>query len=203
LPRIPKLPFRGGLLLKGFAAAATLILATISPVAAADPAAEFLTKLFTDVCVSNLGQPTKVREWAEQHHLAQMTNPGALGVFVGPGDNGAAWGVPAAEGGFILSIRGMTQGCAVWARSADPGEVRTYFTKIIEGIRRPGIDVTVDKNTTEPSPFGEFRALAYNITAPKASTSFEFILMTAERPGSTFQASMQVATAGAPKTPPR
>jgi hypothetical protein len=173
-----------------------LLLIAVQP-ATADPAAAFLTKLFIEVCVPNLGQPAKVREWAEQHHLGQIQSPTALAVFVGPGGNGAAWAVPAAAGSFALSIRGMTRGCAVWARAADPGEVMTNFKTIVEGVKRPGIEVTVDKDTVSPSPVGEAHALVYNVTAPSAPTSFEFTLLTAERPGGAFQASLQAAQAGA------
>jgi hypothetical protein len=173
-----------------------LLLIAVQP-ATADPAAAFLTKLFIEVCVPNLGQPAKVREWAEQHHLGQIQSPTALAVFVGPGGNGAAWAVPAAAGSFALSIRGMTQACAVWARAADPGEVMTNFKTIVEGVKRPGIEVTVDKDTVSPSPVGEAHALVYNVTAPSAPTSFEFTLLTAERPGGAFQASLQAAQAGA------
>jgi hypothetical protein len=174
-----------------------LLLFTVVPVAAADPGADFLTKLFINVCIPNLGQPMKVREWAEQHHLGQIESSTALDVFVGPGGNGAAWAISAAEGSFALSIRGITQGCAVWARTANPGEVMTNFKKIVEGIKRPGIDVTVDKDTVSPSPVGEAHALVYNVTAPNAPTSFEFTMLTAERPGGAFQASLQAAKASA------
>jgi hypothetical protein len=173
-----------------------LLLMAVQP-ATADPAAAFLTKLFIDVCVANLEQPTKVREWAEQHHLGQIQNPTPLAVFVGPGGNGAAWAIPAPEGSFALSIRGMTQGCAVWARVADPGEVMTNFKKIVEGVKRPGIEITVDKDTVSPSPVGEAHALVYNVKAPSAPTSFEFTMLTAERPGGAFQAFLQAAQAGA------
>jgi hypothetical protein len=175
---------------------ATLLLIAVQP-ATADPAAAFLTKLFIDVCVANLGQPAKVREWAEQHHLGQIQSPAALAVFVGPGGNGAAWAIPAAAGSFALSIRGMTQACAVWARAADPGEVMANFKTIVEGVKRPGIEITPDKDTVSPSPVGEAHALVYNVKAPGAPTSFEFTLLTAERPGGAFQASMQAAQAGA------
>jgi hypothetical protein len=173
---------------------AGLLTATLP--AAADPAADFLAKLFITVCVPNLGQPMKVRDWAEQRRLQQIQDPVALGIFVGPGDQGAAWAIPAAEGSFVLSIRGTTQACAVWARAADPSEVIKSFRTIIDGVRRPGIEVTVDQDIVSATPIGEAHSLVYNVTAPNAPTSFEFTLLTAERPGGAFQASMQAAKAG-------
>jgi hypothetical protein len=89
----------------------------------------------------------------------------------------------------------MTQACAVWARAADPGEVTTSFKMMVEGVKRPGIEITPDKDAISPSPVGEAHALVYNVKAPGAATSFEFTLLTAERPGGAFQASMQAAQA--------
>jgi hypothetical protein len=107
------------------------------------------------VCIPNLGQPTKVREWAQERHLGEIQNPLALHAFVGSGDKGAAWAIPVAEGNFALSIRGTTQACAVWAQAADPGEVLVLFKQITEGVGSPGIEITVDKDTVSPSPVGE------------------------------------------------
>jgi hypothetical protein len=186
------------------ATAFTMLLGAVQPAATArDPAADFLVRLFTKVCIANLGQPIKVREWAQERHLAEIQNPAALHVFVGSGDNGAAWALSAAEGSFVLSIRGTTQACAVWAQAADPGEVLVLFKQVIEGVRRPGVEITVDKDTVSPSPAGEVRSLIYNVVAPGAPTSFEFTLLTAEHKGGGFQATLQAAKASAPQTPTR
>jgi len=182
---------------------AFVLLAAFQSAAVADPAAQFLTKLFITVCVPNMGQPTKVREWAQSHQLAEIQNPVALSIFVGSGDKGAAWAVPAAQGSFALSIRGTTQSCAVWARTADPSETLALFQKLIEGVKRPGIEITVDKDAVSPSPVGDAHALVYNVTAPNAPTSFEFTLVTAERAGGAFQASMQAAPAGPHQAAPK
>ena len=170
-----------------------LLLTSINPAAASDPAAAFLTRLFTDACIPSIGHPEKERDWAEQHHLAQIQNAAALNVFVGPGDKGAAWAIPAAEGSFALSIRGQTQGCAVWARTASPAEVTANFKTIVEGVRRPGIEVTIDQDRTSPSPVGEAHSLVYDVGGPNAPIIYVFTLLTAERPGGAFQDSMQVA----------
>jgi hypothetical protein len=182
---------------------AFVLLSVFQAAAFADPAAQFLTKLFITVCVPNLGQPAKVREWAQGHQLAEIQDLAALGLFVGPGDKGAAWAVPSAQGSFALSIRGKTQACAVWARVADPGETLALFQKLIEGVKRPGIEITIIKDDISPSPVGDAHALAYNVKAPNAPTSFVFTLLTAERTGGAFQASMQAAQAGPQQAPPK
>jgi hypothetical protein len=61
------------------ATAFIMLLAAVQPAATArDPAADFLVRLFTKVCIANLGQPIKVREWAQEHHLGQIQNPAAV-----------------------------------------------------------------------------------------------------------------------------
>ena len=176
---------------------AMFILAVAPPALAADPAAGFLTRLFITVCVQNLGQPAKVRQWADEHHLAPNEDPAALGLFVGPGGKGAAWAIRTEIGSFAFSIRGMTQACAVWAREANPDEATTNFRAIIEGVKRPGINVTIDRDRFAQSPVGRTHMLVYNVTKPNAPTSFEFTLLTAERTGGAFQVSMQAAKASA------
>ena len=91
------------------------------PAPADGPPASFLVQLFMNVCIPNIGQPEKIRAWANEKHLQEVTSPAALDVFVGPEDKGGdAWAVPSAFGSFALSIRGTSQACAVWARAANP-----------------------------------------------------------------------------------
>lgn len=165
---------------------------------ATDAAADFVVKLFTNVCIPNIGQPANVRAWVEQQHLASLTDPTALEVFVGRGDKGAAWAVPANAGSFALSIRGTTEACAVWARNADPSEVQSSFERIVEGVKRPGIDVKIEQDTRSPSKVGEAHSLIYSVTGPSRTSGFLFTLLTAEHTGGAFQASIQVAVGKRP-----
>jgi hypothetical protein len=161
--------------------------------ASADAAADFVVKLFTEVCVPNMGQPDKIRAWADQQHLQVITAPGALDVFVGPGGRGAAWAIPTATGNFALSLRGQTQACAVWARTADPARVEDLFRRLIDGTKRPGLEIKIEQDKSEPSSVGKARSLVYSLFATGAQTGFVLSLLTAERPGGAFQASLQVA----------
>jgi hypothetical protein len=71
------------------------------------------------------------------------------------------------------------------------------FKTIVEGVKQPGIQVRIDKDTSTASPVGRARALVYNVIAPGAPTGYEFTMLTAERTGGAFQASIQVAKASA------
>lgn len=177
------------------AVAVSSFLISASFALANDPGANLVTKLFIDACLPNMGHPEKVRAWAEANRLQPVTNPAALGVFVGPGGKGAAWAVPSNTGSFALSLKGTTEACAAWARAADPQEVEAKFKTLVEGVKRPGLELRVDQDKTTPTPFGEAHALVYNVTAVGAHAGFEFTMLTAERVGGAFQASLQVAQA--------
>ena len=162
---------------------------------AADPAAGFVVRLFSDACVPNMGQPDRVQAWADNRHLNEITDPVPLQVFVGEGEHGKAWAIPTHYGKFALSIRGTTQACAVWARAADPDEVEADFKRIIDGAKRPGLNIAVLQDETVSSPVGKARSLVYQLSVDGARSGYLFTMLTVERPGGAFQASLRVASA--------
>src|SRR4051812_18299527 len=111
---------------------------------------------------------------------------------------GAAWAVPAQAGHFVLAIRGMTAGCAVWAQSADPKQVEANFKTVVEGVKRPDLTIKTERDTISPSPVGQARAVVYSVFANGAQTGFVFTMLAAERSGGPFQASLQVAPSRLP-----
>jgi hypothetical protein len=169
-------------------------LAPLSAVAD-DPRANAVLRLFIDACVPNMGQPDKIRGWAQDQHLQEISAPAALGLFVGAGTKGAAWSVPSPLGSFALSIRGITEACAVWARAADPDDVAAGFKKLMEGVSRPDLDVGIDSDTTATTPSGQVHSTVYHVWPSSGTSGYAFTLLTAERPGGAFQASIQVASA--------
>jgi hypothetical protein len=174
------------------------VAATGSPAAADDPNAVALTKLFIDVCVPNMSNPAGVRAWAEAHSLPRVEDPKWVDAFVGAGNPGGAWVTQIGGSHFAISNWGPTQACAVWAQAADPSDVESNFRRLIMGI--PGLTPRVDADRTiQPDQPGgrSLRQLAYNIRAPGANSSYEFLMLTTERPGGVFQASLKVSRATA------
>jgi hypothetical protein len=107
--------------------------------------------------------------------------------------------MPTTSGNFALSLRGETQSCAVYARTADPEEVEANFKQIVEGVRRPGIEVSIVGDTTEDTPSGKAHSLAYAVRPPQSEIGFSFVMLTVDRPGGPFQASI---IAGLGRQPP-
>jgi hypothetical protein len=172
-----------------------LAVGTTSTTAVADDAsASFVTRLFINVCVPNVGQAENVRAWALEKKLADVTATTALEVFVGAGDGGAAWAVPTSFGSFALSIRGKSHACAVWARAANPVEVEGSFRKILEGVARPGLVVKIVEDANAPGPTGVIHTLVYSVSNPgNEGRGNLYTLQTTEKTGGAFQATLQAA----------
>jgi hypothetical protein len=170
--------------------------------AAHDSSSSFVTQLFINVCIPNVGQPQNVRAWAREKKLVEVTAPAALEVFVGAGEGGAAWAAPTSFGSFALSIRGKTHACAVWAREADPVEVEGYFRKILEGVARPGLVVKAVKDDNVPGPNGVIHTLVYSVSSVGDDARGNlYTLQTAEKTGGAFQATLQAAKYGSAPWP--
>jgi hypothetical protein len=170
---------------------------TSTTAVADDASASFVTRLFINVCVPNVGQAENVRAWALEKKLVEVNAPSAREVFVGAGDGGAAWAVPTSFGSFALSIRGKTHACAVWARAADPVEVEGSFRKILEGVARPGLVVRVVKDDNAPGPTGLIHTLVYGVSSVgNEGRGNLYTLQTAEKTGGAFQATLQAAKYG-------
>jgi hypothetical protein len=159
----------------------------------ADPAAAIFTKIFIEACVPNMGRADLVRSWITGKRLLPITSEAALDVFVGPGERGGAWAIPSKEGNFAISIRGVTEACAIWAMAANSADVYELFKKLIDGVRRPGIEVTKIEDKIVSTPVGKARSVAYLVRKPDSPAGFVFTMLTAERSGGAFQASLQVA----------
>ena len=171
-----------------------LITAAITPARAADdPAANVILRAFMGICIPDMGYPDRIRAYAQDNHLPVITDTTALTMFSGSEDKGEAWALPSPYGNFALSIRSKTQACAVWARHADPQLIETDFRKIVEGSKRPGLDLTIYQDKTTTGPYGKNRELVYLEQIDGANWGFAFTMLTAEHDGGPFQASLQVA----------
>jgi hypothetical protein len=110
----------------------------------------------------------------------------------------AAWSVPGpGPQWFALSLRGALGACAVWAQQADPQEVMSAFLKGVADPANPAVTVRKVGEKTSTTPFGILTMMIYLI-AGKASGGFLFTVLTSERPGGAFQASLQVAPVSEP-----
>jgi hypothetical protein len=183
---------------------ALLLVGLMRSAAADDSNAEFLSHLFRVACLANLGNPGATRAWASAQNLQPITDPAALQVFAGPGPSApgtsnaasspaAAWVVfgPGRDW-FAVSLRGAVESCAVWARQADPAAVRAAFLRGVRDPEKPDLDVRDLGERTSATPFGPLSIALFRIVN-RTGGGFIFTVITSERSGGAFQASLQVA----------
>ena len=181
----------------GLSSLAALMLFAASPARAGDYNAEAAFRLFTATCVRSLGLPAEVRTWAAESRLAPIPEPSALSTFVGPGPKGAAWVLPSPNNRrFTLSIRGGTGTCAVWAEAGDPETAEELFRKMVEGAKRPGVDISTESDEHFTTSTGKARLLTMGV-ADTTGEGYQFTLMAGDRTGTFFsgapvQLSMQM-----------
>jgi hypothetical protein len=110
----------------------------------------------------------------------------------------AAWSVPGpGSQWFALSLRGAIGACAVWAQQVDPQQVLSDFLKGVADPANPAVTVQKVGEKISTTPFGTLTMLLYLIEG-KAPGGFLFTVVTAERTGGAFQASLQVAPISVP-----
>jgi hypothetical protein len=167
-------------------------IATSAPAVINDSGTILVARLFSDACLPRIGKPNEVRAWATAKGFPEIKKNELLDALVGPGGKGAAWLVPTSDQNahLALSIRGQTEGCAVWAEQADPDQARAYFSNMVEGIARPGI--TVKREPDQSSPLG--RAIMYEVGDSNRLLAYEFLLIISEKPGTLFRVNMQVSS---------
>jgi hypothetical protein len=166
-------------------------LADVIPSARAQ-ASNDLQDLFSQACLKNLFHPERVRSWATDHHLTSVQSAEAVAVYAGAGEGGAVWSAPMPSGLFVLALRAQTQACAVFADKADPGAVEAYVGQLMDAQKRTGSAVTVVKEDQTPTPFGRRHAILYMVGGSGSPTMSLFVVITNERPGGPYQATVQV-----------
>ena len=160
-----------------------------------DANAYVLMGMFDTICLKNRGKPDGVRSFAADRHYPEITDENLLRLYVGPGGKGAAWTiVPAApRDRFVLSLRGDTQGCAVWVGLADPGLIESTFAERMAPPFSGGLQVKKEPERTQQTANGAFKYSVYVLHRPPEPIAELYTVITAEQPAGLFQASIQTA----------
>jgi hypothetical protein len=157
-------------------------------------AANDLLDLFSQVCMKNLGKPEGVQAWAADHHLMSVENPEAIKIYAG-GEGGAVWAVRTPTGQFVLSIRAPSHACSVFADKADPQVVEGYIDQLMQALKQTGRPVEVLKDDRSPTSVGSRHARVYAVGGGSGPALEVFAVITDERPGGPYQATVQVLAA--------
>jgi hypothetical protein len=195
-----------GLVLAVATCATSVAAAAQTPPSPPVQTANGLLDLFSQACMKNLGKPDGVRAWAADHHLTSIGKPDALQVY-GGGDGGAVWAVATPAEPFVLALRASTQACAVFADKADPQTIEIYVGDLMQALKQTGRPVALLKNDQTPTSFGNRHGLVYAVGGGSWPTLQVYTVITNERPGGPYQATVQVLAKaakelGSPPLPP-
>jgi hypothetical protein len=163
----------------------------------ADEAAVNFAKLFKDVCLIKSGNLDDIEDWAEDQNLAPITNPQALAVFAGrpnvdgtmrsfAGGGGKAWAVKDPAGHFVLATRLDPESCVVWAQKAEPTDVETAYSKMVESAATAGAEVSLAEDRKADIPNGQVHILVHRLWSGSALNSVALVMATVDRSGGPF-----------------
>ncbi|MFC4529088.1 hypothetical protein ISN76_18775 [Dyella halodurans] len=172
---------------------AALALLFCSQAASADPAANAAGHLFMQVCrADNLAHPERIRAWAAEHHLPEVSNPKGRAVFVGDGPNGIAWHIHDDNTELVLAIRSKTGGCAVYAEPLDPAALGQIYSMLIAGYAKEFSVTTPLPDKAQPGPYGTATGKVRLVDGPDSKSQLLLTLITHEKPGGPYQGALQI-----------
>jgi hypothetical protein len=184
------------------AAWAPSLLAMAAEAPSPEPSPDYdFKKLFVEACMDNLGHPEKVRAWAEEHHLTKVENPEGVKAYAGEGDGGAAWSTLMGSGLYVLALRGPIGTCAVFAEKADTAEAESFVTRLMDRLTAAGTPVAKLKDDTSSTAFGRRHGLVYMVGGLGSPSLRVVSVITNERPGGAYQATLQITLLKRPPPP--
>ncbi len=159
-----------------------------------DPSAIAAGQLYSKACLNNLGSPDGVKAWAAENKLRVISDTKFLHTFAGDGPKGALWQLSNSEGEFLLSIKAETEGCVIWARTANPSDAEAVFKSTLDQLisSDTDIDVTIEKDELSSTPRGQAHILSYHVWNTKTQTAAICTLIAVEQPGGPYQAMLEV-----------
>jgi hypothetical protein len=153
-------------------------------------AASDMFDLFAQACLQDPGNPDSTRAWATSHNLTVLTNPRGIQVFAG-GPGGAAWQTLEHGAPLVLSIRAVSGVCAVFVGSVDTAALSSSFERLIASL---STKFGPSERLPDRTAAGQFGMRTQKVVMEQVANHKLriFTLVTDERPGGAFQATLQV-----------
>ncbi len=120
--------------------------------------ANYVTKLFMDTCVPNLGDNKAVSEWSQKNKLVRADAEFSKAAL--KGETGEVWGASNSIGQFLIVLTGKWH-CSTWARTANVQLVNENFITLVKGVERPGLTVLPHVDKEFDGAGGKYRQLGY------------------------------------------
>lgn len=152
--------------------------------------ANFVTELFMDSCVANLGNNKAASTWVQKKNYVRADEQFSKAVL--QGKSGEVWGAPNSIGQFLVVLAGDTH-CAAWARTANSALVNQHFETLVKGVARPGLTVTPHIDKPFEGAGGKYRQFGFLIQKDGAPHGWLMLATTSESKQAEVQARLTVS----------
>lgn len=164
----------------------------VSSIPQPDQQANAATRLFMDACAANLGDEPKLKAWIRENKL-RPTDP-SFSQKVLQGQSGEVWSATNQVGDFLVIV-GSPYRCAVWARRANARLAVENFQKLVKGVERPGLSVSLEKDQEFQGQGGKYRQVAYMLKKQGSAAGWAMLATTSESAAAEVQVRLTVSVA--------
>ena len=149
--------------------------------------------MFKEVCLDGDGKLGHIRDWAERHHMKEVTGVDARKVYTGSGEGGHAWWMQVDGTFFVLASRVPSSACAVFTSAADPAHVQDYVNHLPSTLSGQWPKVVAIPDKDESGQYGHRRGRAVLFNTPNGANTLLITSIFNERPGGPYQATLQAS----------
>ena len=164
----------------------------VSNLPQADQQANAVARLFMDGCTANLGDEPKLNEWIRQNKLRPTDSGFAQKVL--QGQPGEVWSATSQIGDFLVVV-GSPYRCAVWARRANARLAVEHFQRLVKGVERPGLSVTLEKDQEIQGQGGKYRQVVYMLRKQGSAAGWAMLATASESAAAEVQVRFTVSAA--------
>jgi len=158
-----------------------------------DPATLTTIAAFNQVCLANAGHPDRIRAWAADHKVPNVTAPAGREIFVGTGQGGDAWFFHTQAGNtLVLSLRANSNACTIYADRAEPAGIENLYRFVAHLLGTAPAQTRTLPDRDEASQYGRHIAHGVLITGAPAFAEVSLMMMSYANTGGPYQAMIQI-----------
>lgn len=158
----------------------------------ADSSAVPLISTFEAVCLEGNGSQEFIKKWVDKEHFKAVNGLDARKLYAGTTEAGRAWFKQTDTAILIVAIRGAANACAVFSDKAPQSEVMEYIEKNLPQKFAERWPATVRiKDDARVGEFGVRRGRVIALGTSTQPVSVMITVITNERPGGPYQATIQ------------
>jgi hypothetical protein len=158
----------------------------------ADSSAVPLISTFEAVCIESNGSTEFIRQWVHKENFEDVNGLDARARYAVTTDAGYAWFKQTDTTILIVSIRKITNACAVFSSNAPQSDVMEYIEKKLpQKFAERWPSAAIIKDDTGAGEYGVRRGRVITLGTSTQPVSVMISAITNERPGGLYQATIQ------------